>query len=860
MASSEVPRRRNSNSQLLEELEALSQSLYQNHVSTTRRTASLVLPRTSTPVPPAEEADVAPREEKLRSRRMSMSPWRSRPKGDPETEQQKGRGKDTKEKDGSKFFDDNAASKEKKGIWNWKPMRALSHIGMQKLSSLFSVEVVAVQGLPASMNGLRLSVCVRKKETRDGAVHTMPSRVTQGAADFDETLFIKCHVYCSQSSGSQLPKFEPRPFIIYVFAVDAAELDFGRNSVDLSRLIQESLEKNAEGSRIRQWDISFDLAGKAKGGQLQVKLSFQIMEKDGGIGLFNQLEGSKAGKDKTSSSVIGRKQSKSSFSIPSPKLSSRMEVWTPSHAGTTPDIQGIEDLNLDEPAPAPSLPKPQKAKEEEPEADELDLPEFDVVDKGVEVQQTEETKEADFNNEKAEDGSESSEVVKEMVNDQFRLTILTELDSIAQQLKALESMMSDEASNQASEETDSQKLDADEETVTMEFLQMLEDEEAGELKQFRVSMLPHMQKDTEKAADCESKVYIPDLGKGLGCVIQTKNGGFLAATNPLNVVMSRKDTPKLAMQISRPFVLTLDRSLSGFELFQRMATAGLEELSSEVLTLMPMEELMGKTAEQVAFEGIASAIIGGRNKEGASSSAARSVAIIKQMANAMSTGRKERITTGIWNVTEDPLPADEILAFSMQKIEAMSVDALKIQADMAEEEAPFDVSPLSGTAFSGLQDQKHPLASAIPLEEWIKNSSTGVLSDNSVTIKLVMVIQLRDPLRRYEAVGGPMITLIHTTPAATKQEKNDKNTKFRVTSLHVGGMKAQKRQKRNSWDSEKQRLTAMQWLIAYNMGKAPKKGEAPASKGKDILWSISSRIVADMWLKSIRNPDVKFTK
>ena len=89
--------------------------------------------------------------------------------------------------------------------------------------------------------------------------------------------------------------------------------------MDLSRLIQESLEKNAQGSRIRQWDISFDLAGKAKGGQLQVKLSFQIMEKDGGIGLFNQLEGSKAGKDKTSSSIIGRKQSKSSFSIPSPK-------------------------------------------------------------------------------------------------------------------------------------------------------------------------------------------------------------------------------------------------------------------------------------------------------------------------------------------------------------------------------------------------------------------------------------------------------------------------------------------------------------------------------------------------------------
>lgn len=228
-----------------------------------------------------------------------MSPWRSRP----DTDKQKGSGAREKEKERESkqplfVDDDTSSSTSKKGIWGWKPIRALSHIGMQKLSCLFSVEVVAAQGLPASMNGLRLSVCVRKKETKEGAVHTMPSRVSQGAADFEETLFIKSNVYCTQSSGSQALKFEPRPFVIYVFAVDATELDFGRSSVDLSRIIQESLEKNAQGARIRQWDISFDLAGKAKGGQLQVKLAFQIMEKDGGTGLLNQLESAKSGKDK----------------------------------------------------------------------------------------------------------------------------------------------------------------------------------------------------------------------------------------------------------------------------------------------------------------------------------------------------------------------------------------------------------------------------------------------------------------------------------------------------------------------------------------------------------------------------------
>lgn len=235
-----------SNTKLLEELEALSSTLYQSHISANRRTASLALSRSSAPpIPTADEADDT--RPKSRARRMSLSPWRSRTKDDDAQNQQK---KD-KEREVELFDDvDDTPSKDKKGIWKWKPMRALSHIGMQKLSCLFSVEVVAAQDLPTSMNGLRLLVCVRKKETKDGAVNTMPSRVSQGAADFKETLFIRCNVYCSQANDKQHMKYEPRPFLIYAFAVDASELDFGRSSVDFSRLIQKSLEKNAEGNRI----------------------------------------------------------------------------------------------------------------------------------------------------------------------------------------------------------------------------------------------------------------------------------------------------------------------------------------------------------------------------------------------------------------------------------------------------------------------------------------------------------------------------------------------------------------------------------------------------------------------------------
>lgn len=294
--------------------------------------------------------------------------------------------------------------------------------------------------------------------------------------------------------------------------------------------------------------------------------------------------------------------------------------------------------------------------------------------------------------------------------------------------------------------------------MTREFLQLLEEEGEDEFKLDQPDIQPlQLDEAKDSADDDQTKVYLPDLGKGLGCVVQTRDGGYLAAMNPLDTTVLRKDMPNLAMQISKPLVLPSDKSVSGFELLQRMAGDGVEELSTRILSLMPMDELMGKTAEQIAFEGIASAIIQGRNKEGASSSAARTIAAVKTMASAMSTGRKERISSGIWNVNENPLTAEEILAFSLQKIEAMSIDSLKIQAEMPEEEAPFSVSPVTG------KDQDYPLASSVPLETWIKNyglnSSESALGDPAA-LTLAVVVQLRDPIRRYEAVGGPVIALV----------------------------------------------------------------------------------------------------
>ncbi|GMN70756.1 hypothetical protein TIFTF001_055069, partial [Ficus carica] len=128
-------RNSSNNTQLLEELEALSQSLYQSHTSsapTTRRTASLVLPRNSVPSVVSNDAVADARSSSRPRRRMSLSPWRSRPKLDVDEEEETSNRREQAKKFEEKVVarSKSSVSEEKKrgGIWNWKPIRALSHI------------------------------------------------------------------------------------------------------------------------------------------------------------------------------------------------------------------------------------------------------------------------------------------------------------------------------------------------------------------------------------------------------------------------------------------------------------------------------------------------------------------------------------------------------------------------------------------------------------------------------------------------------------------------------------------------------------------------------------------------------------
>lgn len=168
-----------------------------------------------------------------------------------------------------------APAEKKKGLWGWRPFRAIAHMGQQKYNVLFTVHVHGIEGLPATMNGLRLIVHFAKKD--EAGVQTMPSRIFQGSAEFEETLNLRCSVHGSKNNMKHM-KWEYKQFNLSVIALDVDELVLGKHRLELSRLLPENLEEDEE--KQDTWTTSFKLTGKAKGGTLVVTFGCEIQNKD----------------------------------------------------------------------------------------------------------------------------------------------------------------------------------------------------------------------------------------------------------------------------------------------------------------------------------------------------------------------------------------------------------------------------------------------------------------------------------------------------------------------------------------------------------------------------------------------------
>ncbi|KAH7286693.1 hypothetical protein KP509_32G018400 [Ceratopteris richardii] len=259
------------------------------------------------------------------------------------------------ESESSRRFDSSSIDK-KKSVWNWKPLRALSHIGRHRLHCVFSAYVRAIEGLSPAMNGVRLCVHMRKEETKEGAVQTMPTRVFQGIAEFQETLFMKCTLYSSKGSSSTV-KFMEKAFIMSVIAPDIDELDFGKHQVDFSRLLSDFIdEKKGKLEKGNSWDFMLDLTGKARGGKLSITVNYEILEKDSSLSSGNTSF-------RFRQSPPHRSSLQFSVSLPNSAHGTPRNTSIRTHLSRSPyasepsndydDLLAMDQLSLDEPPSAP---------------------------------------------------------------------------------------------------------------------------------------------------------------------------------------------------------------------------------------------------------------------------------------------------------------------------------------------------------------------------------------------------------------------------------------------------------------------------------------------------------------------------
>lgn len=445
----------------------------------------------------------------------------------------------------------------------------------------------------------------------------------------------------------------------------------------------------------------------------------------------------------------------------------------------------------------------------------------------------------------------------------------------------------------------------------------------------------------------QEPVESPLLGEGFGPSIQTVGGGFLRTMMP-SLFRNAKNGINLILQVSRPVVLPARMGSSNIKVLQHLASIEIEKLSKQIDKAMPLEDITGRTLQQIACEA-------------ASKTICRQALLHHETASSQKF-KEQECGLSCHNPVSDSASLEDVVLLAMDKIEALTIEGLRTQCGMTDEEAPSRIIPHFETPASqrnyanfhelmGLEDDAFLLYDVhngdndayelmdfyVTLDEWLRldaGVSTGNQDESGESTRKILVVhhekcedsskekliddihpneasgirsgilrnnltvafrvQLRDPLRNFEAVGDPMLALVHVERRYVQQdvsegrkEEEDDNmpardgiaiSSFRITELHLAGIDA-KPDEKHSWGTTRQRQLGTRWLFASGLGKATKQ---PLAKSKavvksslgvttkvpraDILWSISpyAHGIESNSKKSgrlpthVRNPDVIF--
>ncbi|KAJ4826751.1 hypothetical protein Tsubulata_050156 [Turnera subulata] len=306
---------------------------------------------------------------------------------------------------------------------------------------------------------------------------------------------------------------------------------------------------------------------------------------------------------------------------------------------------------------------------------------------------------------------------------------------------------------------------------------------------------------------------LPPLGDGFGPFIQTKDGGFLRSMCP-SLFRNSKNVGGLIMQVSQPVVLPAEMGSDIMDVLQHLASLGIEKLSLEANKLMPLEDITGKTLRQIVKDDAASR----------TADADREASLYHESMFGPDLLHRRHVVEGfssdeVFNKSNaslisvemegDCATLEEIAPLAMKKIEAMSIEGLRIQSGMSEEAAPSSInSQPTGNDAAGL------FGLSITLEDWLRLDAGIITSEDESTdrtlnilsahhakcidvvdgkleremywdkvsdskhgslgnnLTLALMVLLRDPLRNYEPVGASMLALIQVERAMFHRKIN----------------------------------------------------------------------------------------
>ncbi|GAU33168.1 hypothetical protein TSUD_206270 [Trifolium subterraneum] len=191
----------------------------------------------------------------------------------------------------------------------------------------------------------------------------------------------------------------------------------------------------------------------------------------------------------------------------------------------------------------------------------------------------------------------------------------------------------------------------------------------------------------------EEPPRLPPLAEGFGPFLQTKDGGFLRSMNP-SLFTNADSGRNLIMQISNPVVMPIEMGSGIMETLQYLASIGIEKLSVQANKFMPLEDITGKTMQQISWEAMSS--LEGKDRQCMQDhlETRKGSTYVQRDLKGSSSGLKsdEFISSSICNNRDSGIFSLEDLApLAMDKIEALSMEGLKIQSEMSEEDAPSNI-------------------------------------------------------------------------------------------------------------------------------------------------------------------------